>query len=98
MFTRCFLSEMDNFHVAPMVFQILGHEPPMAAVWLILTAQQTPVRDDLYRNRVLDPPLAHQPVETDLVGLPVTPPFPVVVQQLLRRCSAIYHMKSILCW
>ena len=56
----------------------------MAVVWLILAAQQTTVREDLNRNRLLDPPLAHQPVETVLVGLPVTPPIPVVVQQVLR--------------
>ncbi len=50
MFTRCFLSEVDNFDVAPMLFQILRHEPPMAVVRLILAAQQTPVREEFVGN------------------------------------------------
>ena len=76
---------MDNFDVSPMLFQILGYEPPMASVRLVLAAQQASVGDNLFRNRRLNSPLAHKRNEAILVGCPFTTPFPVVVQQLLRR-------------
>ena len=43
--TPSLLSEMCNFDIVPMVFQILGPEPTVAAVWSILAAQQAAVRD-----------------------------------------------------
>lgn len=85
MFLRCFLSEMDNFNVAPMLFQVLGDKPSMAAVRFILAAKQASVFDDLFRNGFFDPPLTHKRAKAYFIGLPIATSIPVVVQQLLRR-------------
>ena len=76
---------MDNFNVTPMLFQVLCNKPAVAAVRFILAAKQTAARDDLFRNGPFDLPLTHQRDESVLVGCPIATPFPVVVQQLLRR-------------
>jgi hypothetical protein len=32
---------MADVHIAPMLFEIFGHQPAMTMIWLVLAAQHT---------------------------------------------------------
>ena len=65
------LSEVSDLDTTPMIVQILRHQPAVAVVGLIFAAQQAAVRKGFLRDRLVDPPLAHEVEEPGLVGLPI---------------------------
>ena len=84
---------MSNIDVAPMLFEVLGHEPAMAMVRPVLTAQQAAICNHILDDRFFDATLLHQVEETRLVRLPVPAFFLVLVQHFLGGCPQISFRK-----
>ena len=68
---------MDNLDVTATILQVFRHESAVAAVGLVLAAEQTSIGQDFLGNRLLDPPLLHELEELALVHRPLA--FPLLV-------------------
>jgi hypothetical protein len=45
---------MDDLNAAPVIVEVIGHDPAMAVLRLILAAQQTAIRHDFLRHDIFD--------------------------------------------
>lgn len=65
------LNKMDDLNATPVIVEVIGHNPAMAVLRLILAAQQTAVRYDFLRHNILDVPLTQERTESGFVCLPI---------------------------
>jgi hypothetical protein len=76
---------MGNIEITPLLPQILSDQSAVTMMWLLLTAKQTTLRHDFFRDSIFDLALAHQIKKTAFIGLPVSLPLFVFVKHLLSR-------------
>ncbi len=77
--------QMNNIHIAPLLFQILPNQSPVAVVRLVLAAEQAGLVHHRAGYSFLDPPPLHQLEEAVLVPCPIVPMLLVRIENILRR-------------
>lgn len=82
------LGEVFDLDAAPTGVEVFGDQAAVAAVRLMLAAQQAAAVQKRARDRLCHPPLAHQVQEPRLVGVPIDAFLAVVAEQGLSGCEA----------
>ena len=72
---------MDDLYVAPVLLQVLGDEPTVATVRLVLAAQQATVGNYILRYGGADKPAFDDGVKLGHVLIPGYVAFAITVQQ-----------------